>query len=184
MTASLPRVSHEHHERLMQHIDAMPVVGDLIGVASVAELRPRVDETADFLEGLLLPHMEAAERTLYPELERMLQNRHSMTPMRREHDEIRQLVAELARLQKRLDAGPLHTSETVALRRVIFRLYAMLKVHLAEEQLISDHRAWVARGLRDSRLPRPQRHHGALRRTAAGTRRASSERRGPGARRS
>ena len=65
----------------------------------------------------------------------MLQNRHSMTPMRREHDEIRQLVAELVRLQLRLDAGPLHTSETVALRRVIFRLYALLKVHLAEEQL-------------------------------------------------
>jgi hemerythrin-like domain-containing protein len=79
--------------------------------------------------------VEAAERTLYPELERMLQNRHSMTPMRREHDEIRKLVAEVVRLQKRLEAGPLHTGETVALRRVIFRLYAMLKVHLAEEQL-------------------------------------------------
>ncbi|MGZ8564175.1 MAG: hemerythrin domain-containing protein, partial [Candidatus Limnocylindria bacterium] len=101
----------------------------------VAELRPRVDEVAAFLNGLLLPHMEAAENTLYRELERMLQNRHSMTPMRREHDEIRQLVAELVRLQLRLGAGALHTSDTVALRRVIFRLYAMLKVHLAEEQL-------------------------------------------------
>ena len=58
-----------------------------------------------------------------------------MTPMRREHDEIRKLVAELVRLQQRLDAGPLQTGETVALRRVIFRLYAMLKVHLAEEEL-------------------------------------------------
>ena len=94
-----------------------------------------MDATSAFLNDLLLPHMEAAERTLYPELERMLQNRHSMTPMRREHDEIRQLVAEFVRLQERLKAGPLHTSETVALRRVIFRLFAMLKVHLAEEQL-------------------------------------------------
>jgi iron-sulfur cluster repair protein YtfE (RIC family) len=135
MTASLPQVSLEHHDRLMRHLDAMPAVGDMVGVASVAELRPRVDEVAAFLSGLLLPHMEAAEQTLYPELERMLQNRHSMTPMRREHDEIRKLVAEVVRLQKRLEAGPLHTGETVALRRVIFRLYAMLKVHLAEEQL-------------------------------------------------
>ena len=135
MTASLPQVSLEHHDRLMRHLDAMPAVGDMIGAAPVAELRPRVDEVAAFLDGLLLPHMEAAERTLYPELERMLQNRHSMTPMRREHDDIRKLVAELVRLQGRLDAGPLHTGETVALRRVIFRLYAMLKVHLAEEQL-------------------------------------------------
>ena len=135
MTTSLPHVSHEHHERLTHHLDAMPGVGDLLGVVPVTELRPGVDEVAAFLDGLLLPHMEAAERTLYPELERMLQNRHSMTPMRREHDEIRQLVAEFVRLQHRLDAGPLQTSETVALRRVIFRLYAILKVHLAEEQL-------------------------------------------------
>lgn len=135
MTASLPQVSHEHHERLTRHLDEMPAVGDMVGVAPVAELQPRVDALVSFLDGLLLPHMEAAERTLYPELERMLQNRHSMTPMRREHDEIRKLVAELARLQVRLGAGSLHTGETVALRRVIFRLYAILKVHLAEEQL-------------------------------------------------
>ena len=135
MTASLPQVSLEHHDRLMRHVDGMPAVGDAVGAAPVTELRPRIDEMVGFLNGLLLPHMEAAERTLYPELERMLQNRHSMTPMRREHDEIRELVAELVDLQRKLDAGPLHTGQTVALRRVIFRLYAMLKVHLAEEQL-------------------------------------------------
>jgi hypothetical protein len=134
-TASLPQVSLEHHERLTRHLDAMPALGDLVGVAPVAELRPRVDEVAAFLNDLLLPHMEAAERSLYGELERLLQNRHSMTPMRREHEEIRQLVAELTRLQRSLSAGSLHTGEAVAMRRVIFRLYAMLKVHLAEEQL-------------------------------------------------
>ena len=94
MTASLPQVSLEHHDRLMRHLDAMTVVGDMVGVAPAAELEPRVDDVAAFLNGLLLPHMEAAEHTLYPELERMLQNRHSMTPMRREHDEIRALAGE------------------------------------------------------------------------------------------
>jgi hypothetical protein len=135
MTASLPQVSLEHHERLTRHLDAMPAVGDLVGVTPVAELRPRVDDMAAFLTELLLPHMEAAENALYGELERMLQNRHSMTPMRREHDAIRELVGELVRRQRSLGEGSLHTGEAVALRRVIFRLYAMLKVHLAEEQL-------------------------------------------------
>ena len=142
MTATLLQVSTEHHERLVHHIDRMPQVGDMIGTSSPDELRPRVDELAAFLTGLLLPHMEAAEHTLYPVLERMLQNRHSMTPMRREHGEIRRLVDELGRLRSRLDAGPLHTGDAVALRRVVFRLYAVLKVHLAEEQLylgIIDH---------------------------------------------
>ena len=135
MTATLPRVSHEHHDRLTEHLDTMPAIGDLVGNVPAIDLRPRIDEIAAFLGGQLLAHMEAAERTLYPELERVLQNRHSMTPMRREHDQIRELVAELSRLRERLDAGALPTRETVALRRVIFRLYAMLKVHLAEELL-------------------------------------------------
>jgi hemerythrin-like domain-containing protein len=135
MTATLLQVSIEHHDRLMRHVDGLPAVGDLIGTPAHADLRPRIDEVATFLNELLLPHMEAAEQTLYPELERMLQNRHSMTPMRREHGEIRGLVAELGRLQQRLAAGFIHTGDTVALRRIVFRLYALLKVHLAEEQL-------------------------------------------------
>ena len=135
MTASLGHVSTELHQRLMRHVDMLPMLGDLVGSATLADLRPRVDEAATFLTELLLPHMEATELTLYPELERMLQNRHSMTPMRHEHDEIRRLVAELTVLQRQLAAGSLKTGETVALRRVTFRLYAALKVHLAEEQL-------------------------------------------------
>ncbi len=138
MTLSLPRTSHEHHERLMRRVDQMPAVGDLIsGREPLAELRPHIDETCGFLTGLLIPHMEAAERNLYPELERLLQNRHSMTPMRREHAEILRLVDDLVRLRKELDNGRTTTGEAVALplRRDIFRLYALLKIHLAEEQL-------------------------------------------------
>ena len=142
MTQTLPRVALEHHQRLMSHVDRLPALGDRIGSTPVAELRPQIEEVAAFLTGLLLPHMDAAERTLYPELERMLQNRHSMTPMRREHAEIRQLVEGLLRVQKDLGTGSLSTGQALALRRVIFRLYALLKVHLAEEQLyvgIVDH---------------------------------------------
>ncbi len=135
MTATLNQVSHEHHERLVTRIDTMPEIGDMIGHAPVAELRPRIEELTSFLEGLLLPHMEASERALYPELERMLQNRHSMATMRREHDEIRQLVATLVEMRPKLADGCHHTGDCVALRRVVFRLYAMLKTHLAEEEL-------------------------------------------------
>jgi len=135
MTATLSQVSHEHHERLIGRIDTMPEIGDMIGHAPVGELRPRIEALIDFLEGLLLPHMEASERTLYPELERMLQNRHSMATMRREHDEIRQLVGALVEMRPKLADGCHHTGDCVALRRIVFRLYAMLKTHLAEEEL-------------------------------------------------
>jgi hypothetical protein len=55
--------------------------------------------------------------------------------MRAEHAEIRRLVGEMTRLRRGIDAGPLPTRENIALRRVLFNLYAMLKVHLAEEEL-------------------------------------------------
>ena len=135
MSATLTQVSHQHHERLTQHVDTMPEVGDMVGHAPVAELRPRVEEMSEWLEGLLLPHIDAAEKNLYPELERLLQNRHSMGTMRREHDEMRQLVVDLRDLQKNFADGCHHTGACNSLRRIIFRLYAMLKTHMAEEEL-------------------------------------------------
>jgi hypothetical protein len=133
-----PKVSLEHHARLAPHVDTLAAIGDLVGGVTGGELRPRLDEASAFLTGLLLPHMEAAERALYPELERLMQNRHSMTPMRREHETIRALVADMERYRLRIGDGPVSTGNAVALRRALFRLHALLKVHLAEEQLYAD----------------------------------------------
>jgi iron-sulfur cluster repair protein YtfE (RIC family) len=134
MTETLPRVAHEHHERLLQHVDRMPETGELILTADAVAVRRAAHETNEFLGGTLIPHVDAAERTLYPELERMLQNRHSMTPMRREHAEMRRLVDDFARLTQQLDPGSIAIGKRLALRRVLFQLYALLKIHLAEEE--------------------------------------------------
>jgi hypothetical protein len=130
---SLPQAAHEHHERLLEHVNRIPDVADgLLALKADAALAG-VAEMREFLAGTLLPHMEAAERALYPELERMFQNRHSMAPMRREHARIRELVAEFGGLVDK-DAGTVTLGRTLALRRVLFQLYALLKVHLGEEE--------------------------------------------------
>ena len=89
----------------------------------VVELRRLVDETCAFLTELLLPHMEASERAIYPHLERLPP---SMTPMRREHD----LFVPRRRAADR-PASPraekLGTGEGIRLRRT----RRLLKVHLA-----------------------------------------------------
>jgi hemerythrin-like domain-containing protein len=132
-TPTLPQVAHEHHERLLDHVNRIPEAADALlantpeaACASIAEIR-------QFLDGTLLPHMAAAERALYPELERMFQNRHSMAPMRREHQRIRELVAEFGGLVDK-DRGSVTLGRVLVLRRVLFQLYALLKVHLAEEE--------------------------------------------------
>ncbi len=109
-------------------------MADGLLTATADEARASLDDTRAFLEGTLLPHIDAAERTIYPELERMFQNRHSMAPMRREHTEIRHLVAEFTALAEKQATQPLTLGRTLAIRRVMFQLYALLKIHLAEEE--------------------------------------------------
>ena len=138
MTGSLEHVAHAHSERLLSQIDRMPGAGDMVGIATPAELRTRLDEMHAFLTDILIPHIVATEATLYPELERMFQNVHSMAPLRREHAEVRRATAELARIRTHLGEQRISVGEAIALRRVIFHLYALLKVHLAEEQVYLD----------------------------------------------
>jgi len=153
-------VVHEHHERLVRHVDRLPQVGDLIDSAQPAELSVALSENCSFLNELLLPHMEAAERVVYPELERMLQNRHSMTPMRREHEEIRAQVATIEVIRLRLGEGTLNLGDRLRLRRAIFGLYGLLKVHLAEELLYADMVEHGASPEREAALAAAMEHSG------------------------
>jgi iron-sulfur cluster repair protein YtfE (RIC family) len=134
MTQSLPQVAHEHHERLVLHVNRMPEIGDALLNAKSDELRGDLKDLSTFLTDTLLPHVDASEAAIYPELERMMQNRHSMAPMRREHEQIRRLVGDVGKLAAELDAGRLTLGRAIALRRVVFQLYALLKIHLAEEE--------------------------------------------------
>ena len=138
MTGSLEHVAHAHGEHLLGQIDRMPGAGDMVGTATPAELRARLDEMHAFLTEVLIQHIAATEATLYPELERMFQNVHSMAPLRREHAEVRRATAELAKIRTHLGEQHISVGEAIALRRVIFQLYALLKVHLAEEQVYLD----------------------------------------------
>lgn len=134
MIHTLPKVGHDHHERILHEVDRLPGLADALLVQG-AVLPPELRDIARFLSGTLVPHLDAAEQTLYPELERMYQNRHSMTPMRREHTEVRRLVEQLDRLLLPIGTAPVAIGVAFLLRRILFRLYAILKIHLAEEEI-------------------------------------------------
>lgn len=141
MTATLMHeapVAHRHHEPLMRDVDRIPATADLIGVAPPAQIRVALEQICSFLNGSLVPYMEAAEQAFYPELERLLQNRHSTAPLRREHAEIRRRIRVLDEIREKAAARPLGMTQQVSLRRALFGLYALLKVHLAEEYLYAE----------------------------------------------
>lgn len=126
---ALPIAGRLHHAELTEIIDALPPLAAELD-APQPGLSVRLVDAYDRIADQVVPHMEQAETTLYPQLERLLQNRHSMTPMRREHAQARELIDELGAFAGR----DLTFSNRLRLRRIVYRLYAMLKIHLGEEE--------------------------------------------------
>jgi len=133
----LTETVHEHHVHLIAGVDAILATAQMVGTVPCEELRPHVLEARTFLDGTLLPHMEAAERAVYPRLESALSDAHALAPLRREHEEVRQLTAELGRLCDAHQDGVYRRGEALALRRVLYRIFALLRVHLEEEEMLA-----------------------------------------------
>ena len=133
--SSLPDTSHEHHALIEPHVDRLPELAESLGRLSPAEFAAAFQTECGFIVGRLVPHMAAIETALYGRLEEVMDGRHSMAPMRREHEDLRGLFAALCRYGDLVRAERLTDLDEIGLRRVLYRLYAMLKVHLAEEEL-------------------------------------------------
>jgi hypothetical protein len=132
---SLRATSDDHRARLLPHVDRLLELADMVGTVDCAALHTLFEEEHAFIVGHLVPHIEAVERTLYDRLETLMGGRHSMAPMREEHREVNRLIGELARYREHVDGCAWSAVEGLALRRALYRLHALLKVHLAEEEL-------------------------------------------------
>ena len=131
----LPQTGHEHHERIREHVDRLPALSDML------EERPVPDDFAalfaaeyTFMTGTLWPHVEVVELKVYPELERLQQNRHSMAHLRREHEELHALIEQMGDYRDRVAAGALNPTDALGLRRLILHFYALVKTHVGEEE--------------------------------------------------
>jgi len=132
--SSLPATARHHHDHLQPHVDRLPVLAAMIGRDREA-FPAAFEEECRFVTGQLVPHIDAVEGALYDELERVMGNRHSMVPMREEHQLLRNLISSLCTYRAQSLAGDLGPADEIGLRRVLYRLFAILKVHLAEEEL-------------------------------------------------
>jgi hypothetical protein len=132
---SLPDTQHEHHEQIELHVDRLPELAQMIGRVAPEIFSAAFQQECSFIVGRLVPHMEAIETTLYGRLEQVMDKRHSMAPMRGEHEQLRGLFASLCRYSELVADGSMSEGDEIGLRRVLYRLYAMLKVHFAEEEL-------------------------------------------------
>lgn len=133
--STLSQASHEHHSRLMPHVDRLAQLAEQLGESVPAGFAAACEAEHHFITAQLLPHIEAIELTLYGELDRLMAGRHSMAPMRREHAELRRLIDSMGQYHDLVIRGDLGQAEAIGLRRALYRLHAILRVHLAEEEL-------------------------------------------------
>lgn len=131
----LARASHEHHDRLLAHVDRLAQLAADLDAGATPAFLAACEAEHRFIVEQLLPHMEAIETTLYGELERLMEGRHSMAPMRREHADLRRLIDATGRYHDLVVSGRIGPAEAIGLRRALYRLHALLRVHLAEEEL-------------------------------------------------
>jgi hypothetical protein len=135
--STLTDTVHQHHAHMIPRVDALLDTARMVGSVPCEELRTHVLEARAFVVGTLLPHMEAAEAAVYPRLESALSDVNALAPLRREHREVRRLAAELDRLCATRTEGSYRRGEALALRRALYRLHALLRVHLDEEEMLA-----------------------------------------------
>ncbi len=131
---ALPKRVRDEHGELVAQIELLRTVADSIGSVPAESLREGVGQAHSFLIHQLIPHAQAEEQVLYTTVGRLLRALEATDTMSRDHLEVIRLTEELEALRLHLFYAPVSESDEQALRRVLYGLYAIIKLHLAKEE--------------------------------------------------
>ncbi len=124
------RVRHEHAQ-LRPLLASLRRLGDGIGELPPAELKSELRELHRQLRESLLPHEAAEGASFYPIVAKALGGHDPTGVMVREHTEIASYVRDIGRLAN--DPAVLTPADMADLRRALYGLYAVLRLHMAQE---------------------------------------------------
>jgi hypothetical protein len=123
------------HDALAPVVESIGELADRIGSLSDADARDALRQLDETLETKLLPHERGDEERVYPYLERALEGDDPLAAMSSTHREIEHLTRRLRASVRELDAGePLDAEATRDLRRTLYGLDAVLRLHFAQEE--------------------------------------------------
>jgi len=120
------------HDAVLPLIEKIRSAADRLSTKA-CDLAP-VRALLDRLEGELLPHERADEELLVPLVDRALGGTEATAAMSRTHAEIEHQVRKLRRLLVGLDSETTQPEDVVELRRLLYGLYAVLRLHNAQEE--------------------------------------------------
>ena len=113
----------DEHIALLAELAMLRVAADAVGTPGGTD---HVDRAHRLLVRHLLPHMAAEEAVLYPVIDE-LAGSHATATLRRDHDEIRRLTAQLP-------DGRAEPEGDRQLRAALYGLDSIVRLHLAKEE--------------------------------------------------
>lgn len=125
---------HKEHDLLRPLFDRIDAATHILNASSDDKIREELEAIAKLLRETLLPHEREDEEQLYPELAKLLRGADPMAAMSRTHREIFHLARLYGQLVADLPDGPLPEFELHELRRLLFSLSAILRLHFAQEE--------------------------------------------------
>ena len=120
------------HDAVLPLIEKIRSVAD--GLSKSDSDLIAVHTLLDRLESELLPHERADEELLVPLVDRALGGTDATAAMSRTHAEIEHQVSRLRRLLMGLEVETVQPEDVVELRRLLYGLYAVLRLHNAQEE--------------------------------------------------
>jgi heavy metal translocating P-type ATPase len=131
------------HREFAPELARVRSVADRLGELAPADVRRELEAVRRFVVERLPQHEEEEEAAVYPVVARLLGGEDPMSSMARAHIEISHLARVFRQLLNELpDDGPT-PDDLVDLRRVLYGLYAILRLHFAQED---EAYAWLSSG--------------------------------------
>lgn len=125
----------DEHRELIPQIENLRHIADFIEQGPLTvEMKDRLDAAWNFLNYTLLPHAQAEDAVLYPMVELVMDAPRATATMSRDHEEIAHLTHQLITIKNEIVYFSLAPEQASDLRRVLYGLYALIKIHLIKEE--------------------------------------------------
>ena len=131
------------HREFLPELQRLRSTADRLGELPPEELRRELEAVRRFIAERLPQHEEEEEAAVYPVVARMLGGEDPMGSMARAHIEISHLARVYQQLLQDLPADGPTPDDLMDLRRILYGLHAILRLHFAQEE---EAYAWLSSG--------------------------------------
>jgi hypothetical protein len=132
--AALAKRFQEEHFDIQADLSRVRAAADGLGVRDPAEALAEIRQVHQMLVEEVEPHERAEDAVLYPALDRALGGGNPTGPMSRAHREIAHQTRQLGQLLRAIGSDEFDDEDVAELRRLLYGLYAVLRLHTAQEE--------------------------------------------------